>query len=54
MTHLPSDVDMNNIRKRSSLSFKLDLRNLSIFLTVSLKVYYECMEYNNNLPDDDI
>ena len=54
MTHLPSDMDIDNIRGRSSLPFKPGLRDLSIFLTVSLKAYHKYMECNNNLPDDNI
>jgi len=54
MTHLLSDMDMNNIRGRFSLSSKTNSRNLLISSGTSSKPYYEHMELNNNLPDIDI
>ena len=54
MTHLLSDVDMDNIRGRFSLSFKTNSRNLLIFLDISSKPYHEHMELNKNLPNIDI
>ena len=51
MTHLLSDMDMNNIRGRFSLSSKT---NLLISSGTSSKPYYKHMELNNNLPDIDI
>jgi len=54
MTHLLSDVDMDNIRGRFSLSFKTNSRNLLIFLDISSKPYHEHMELNENLPNIDI
>ena len=54
MTHLLSDVDMDNIRERFSLSSKTNSRNLLISLGTSLKLYHEHMKLNNNLPDIDI
>jgi len=54
MTHLLSDMNMNNIRGRFSLSSKTNSRNLLISSGTSSKPYYEHMELNNNLPDIDI
>jgi len=54
MTHLPSNVDMDDVRGRSPLPSKLGSRDSSIFSTVSSKAYHEHMEINNNLPDDNI
>jgi len=54
MTHLLSDMDMNNIRGRFSLSSKTNSRNLLISSGTSSKPYYKHMELNNNLPDIDI
>ena len=54
MTHLLSDVDMDNIRGRFSLSSKTNSRNLLISSGTSLKLYHEHIKLNNNLPDIDI
>jgi len=58
MTHLPSNVDMDDVRGRSPLPSKLGSRDSSIdssiFSTVSPKACHEHMEINNNLPDDNI
>ena len=54
MTHLLSDVDMDNIRGRFSLSSKTNSRNLLISSNTSSKPYHEHIELNNNLPDIDI
>ena len=41
MTYLPSDVDIDNIRGRSSLLSKTNLRDSSIFLSFSSISCYE-------------
>jgi len=54
MTHLLSNVDINDIRERSSLSFKTNSRNSLIPSNTSSKLYYEHIELNNDLPDVEI
>ena len=54
MTHLPSNVDMNDIRERSPLSSKTNSRNSFISSSTSSKLYHEYMELNNYLPNVDI
>ena len=51
MTHL---LDMDDIRGRSSLSFKTNSRNSLISSNTSSKLYYECIELNNDLPNVEI
>jgi len=45
---------MDDIRGRSSLSFKTNSRNSLISSSTSSKLYYECIELNNDLPDVEI
>ena len=58
MANLPSemdmDVDCNIIRGRSTSSSKASSRNSSVTSNVSSIPYYERMEINNNLPDEDL
>ena len=54
ITYLSSDMNMDDIRERSLLSSKLGSRDISIFSTMSLKAYYESIEINNSLLDDNI
>ena len=54
MTHLLPNVDINDIRGRSSLSFKTNSRNSLIPSSTSSKLYHEHIELNNDLPDIEI
>ena len=54
MTHLPSNVNIDDIRERSPLSSKTNSRNSLISLSTSSKPYHEYMELNNYLPNIDI
>jgi len=58
MTNSPSymdiDVDYNIIRRRSTFSNKINLREPSVILNMSTTSYCERMEINNNLLDEDI
>jgi len=51
MTHLPSDIDMNDIRGKFPFFSKSNSRNMSISLRCSFIPYYEHIKINNNLPD---
>ncbi len=54
MTLLSSDVNINNIRKRSPLFTKPNSRNSLISLSTSSRPYYEYMELNNDLSNVNI
>ena len=51
MTHLPSDVEIDDIRKRSPLSSKPSSRNLSVSSSTSSRPYYKYIKLNNDLPN---
>ena len=51
MTHLPSDVEIDDIRERSPLSSKPSSRNLSVSSSTSLRPYYKYIKLNNDLPN---
>ena len=58
MATLPSnidiDIDSNIIRRRSVFYSKMNSRELSILSNTSFAPYHEKMEYNNNLPNEEI
>ena len=51
MTHLSSNMDIDNIRERFLLSSKVNSRDVFIFSSFFSCLYHECIKINNDLPD---
>jgi len=51
VTHLPSDVEIDDIRGRSPPSSKPSSSNLSVSSSTSSKPYYKYIKLNNDLPN---
>jgi len=51
MTSIPSNMDMNDIRRQSALFSLANSRSLSVFLKASSIAYPQHMTLNNNLSD---
>jgi len=54
LSNIDMNIDINIIRGRFASSSKLNLREFSILSNASSSLYYERIEENNNLLDEDI
>jgi len=53
IAYLPSNININMIRRRSTFSSQINFRKSSTHSTVSLTPYYERLEIQNNLLNED-